>query len=118
MNQFTPFFGMPRLLIPPVWHEENRLSLRDVRTKGLAIMFVMCELRSMDSKLTTTDLANRSGISMSYASEIMNGRKPNRPLAIHIMRTTGWRHPSLAGLSDEQIKMLETIEPWTPKAAA
>jgi hypothetical protein len=28
------------------------------------------------------------------------------------MRKTGWRHSLIADLSDEQIAMLEQIEPW------
>ena len=58
------------------------------------------------------ELANKAGISKSYASEIVNGRKPNRPLAIHIYRTTGWRHPVLDGLTEDVIATLEKIEPW------
>jgi hypothetical protein len=57
-----------------------------------------------------------SGISQSYASMILTGdRTPSRPLAIHIFRKTGWRHESLAGLTDDKIAMLEEIEPWTAK---
>lgn len=69
--------------------------------------------------LRTTDLARLAGISMAYASQIIGGkRKPPRPLAIHILRTTGWRHSVLDGLTDEQIDMLEQIEPYQPKQAA
>lgn len=75
----------------------------------------------------TMELADKAGISKSYASEILSGakalddpksRKPSRPLAIHIMRTTGWRHPILSELTDDQIATLETIEPWKSQAAA
>lgn len=65
------------------------------------------------------ELAERAGISKSYASEIVNGlRRPSRPLAIHIMRCTGWRHSLLEGLTDDQIAMLETVEPWKPAQVA
>ena len=64
------------------------------------------------------ELADRAGISKSYASEIVNGiRRPSRPLAIHIFRRTGWRHDILVDLSDEQIATLEAIEPWVAPAA-
>ncbi|MFN3424868.1 MAG: hypothetical protein ACK40C_09215 [Novosphingobium meiothermophilum] len=72
-------------------------------------------------KPTTSDLASKAGISLSYASEIISGkrgRKPPRSLAIHILRTTGWKHSVLDGLTDEQIDMLEQIDPWQPKEAA
>lgn len=69
--------------------------------------------------LRTTDLAASAGISMAYASQIIGGkRKPPRSLAIHILRTTGWRHAVLDGLTDEQIDLLEQIEPYQPKQAA
>lgn len=59
------------------------------------------------------DLVATVGISKSYASDILAGKQPpSRPLSIHILRKTGWRHPILAGLTDEQIATLETIEPW------
>jgi len=64
---------------------------------------------------STGQLADKAGISVSYASEIVNERrKPSRSLAIHIFRKTGWRHASIADLSDEQIAMLEAMEPWAP----
>lgn len=64
---------------------------------------------------TLKEKARAIGISQSYASEILSGhRKPSRPLAIHIMRRTGWRHEVLDGLSDEQIDVLESVEPWVP----
>lgn len=60
-----------------------------------------------------SELAELAGISRSYASEIVKGtRDPSRPLAIHIMRKTGWRHSLIADLSEAQIDLLETIEPW------
>lgn len=69
--------------------------------------------------LRTTDLATGAGISKSYASEILKGtRTPSRPLAIHILRKTGWRHSLLSDLTDEQITMLEQIEPWSSSKAA
>lgn len=66
-------------------------------------------------KPTVTVLAKAAGISKPYACEILGNRVPARPLAIHIMRTTGWKHPVIADLSDEQINLLESIEPWTPR---
>lgn len=55
---------------------------------------------------------------MSYASEIVNGvRAPSRGLAIHIFRITGWRHASIADLSDSQMTVLEQVDPWVSRAA-
>lgn len=62
---------------------------------------------------STAELVAAVGISKSYASEIANAKRdPSRSLAIFIFRKTGWRHPTIADLSDEQMTMLEQIEPW------
>lgn len=64
-------------------------------------------------KLRTSELAKQAGISKSYASEILSGKRaPSRPLAIHIFRNTGWRHDLIDGLADADIAALERIEPW------
>lgn len=69
----------------------------------------------MENALTPTGLANDCCISIPYASQILSGvRAPARGLAIHIFRKTGWKHAILDGLTDEQIDLLETVEPWTP----
>ena len=62
----------------------------------------------------TMELADKAGISKSYASEIVNGKRPpSRPLAIHIFRSLGWKHPTIAALTEAQISTLEAIEPWS-----
>ena len=67
----------------------------------------------MQDTPTITDIRQATGISQPYASMILRGsRAPSRRLAIKIFRETGWRHDILAGLTDEQIATLETIEPW------
>ncbi|WP_168196019.1 helix-turn-helix transcriptional regulator [Novosphingobium sp. EMRT-2] len=68
--------------------------------------------------ITPTALAEASGISLPYASQIISGKRtPARSLAIHILRTTGWRHGSIAKLTDEQISTLESVDPWVPRAS-
>jgi predicted DNA binding protein len=70
-------------------------------------------------KPRVTDLAAAVGISKTYASDILADKQPpSRPLAIQIFRKTGWRHSMLDGLTDEQLDVLEAVDPWTPKAAA
>lgn len=73
----------------------------------------MCERLEME-KPTVTDLADKAGISKSYACELLGDRTPSRPLAIHILRKTGWKHPVIADLTDEQIAVLAEVDPWTP----
>jgi transcriptional regulator with XRE-family HTH domain len=79
----------------------------------------MCERLGMD-KPTTSELADKAGISKGYASDILNGKRPSlgRPIAIHIYRATGWRHPSIDDLTEAQMTMLEQIDPWQPREAA
>jgi Helix-turn-helix. len=73
----------------------------------------------MQNTPTISELRAATGISQSYASMILNNsRSPSRALAIKIFRETGWRHEILAGLTEEQIETLETIEPWQSSAAA
>jgi hypothetical protein len=72
----------------------------------------------MEAPTSPTALATATGISVPYASQVIKGgRTPARRLAIHIFRRTGWRHDSIADLSDEQMAMLEAIEPWSPRPA-
>lgn len=95
-----------------------RMSVRKVRTLSLALSFVMCEQTGMQ-KPTVKQLVDATGISKGYASDILaDNQPPSRPLAIHILRKTGWRHPMLADLTDDQLAVLEEIEPWSPKKRA
>lgn len=69
--------------------------------------------------MSTADLSSRADISLSYASEIVNGKRdPSRALAIHIFRKTGWKHNIIADLTGEQIDLLEKVDPWRPKREA
>lgn len=74
----------------------------------------------MADKPSTQELADRAGISKSYASEILGGKRPTlgRPIAIYIYRKTGWRHESIADLTDEQMSVFEQVDPWAPRQAA
>ena len=62
---------------------------------------------------TQTDLIETAGISQTYASFILNGKRvPSRSLAIHLFKELGWRHECIADLTDAQIETLATVEPW------
>jgi hypothetical protein len=65
-------------------------------------------------------LVEASGISPSYASMILSDgdhkRTPPRSLAILIFRKTGWQHPSIADLTEDQMRVFEQVDPWTPRA--
>ena len=59
------------------------------------------------------------GMSKTYASQILSGKqRPPISLAILIFRETGWKHERIAQLTEQQMALLEEIEPWQPRAAA
>lgn len=50
------------------------------------------------------------GISVPYASQILNKRRdPSPKLAVRIYRELGWRHPSLASFTDDELFVLERM---------
>lgn len=105
---------MPRLAMFAVYERGVILSACNVRTLPLAELFGMCERRGMVTppELSTL-MAPPLNISKGHASEILSGardRKPSRWLAIRIYRETGWKHPVIASLTDEDIDVLERIE--------
>lgn len=105
---------------------ERHRQFAEHRHRGEWFLF-RAELRQHMASLTPPTPKRKSmnsqlielGISKAYASLIVSGKqKPSRPLAIHIFRKTGWRHELIADLTDEQLEMLEQIEPWQPREAA
>ena len=74
------------------------------------------------ASLTPKELTDAVDISISYANKIMmsegeHRRIPPRSLAILIFRKTGWRHDSIAGLTEEQMQVFEQVDPWSPSNA-
>ncbi len=74
---------------------------------------------------TAVEIADAVTISRSYAAMILNdsgdpnkSRTPPRSLAILIYRRLGYRHPSIAELTEDQMKVFEEVDPWTPRQAA
>ena len=110
--------GLPRLAMFALYEIQQNLSGGDVRTLVLALWFVMCEQPFMQ-KPTFKTLVDEVGISRGHASDILNNRRPpSRPLAIHIYRQTGWMHETIAGLTADQIAVLEQVDPWQPRQGA
>ena len=65
----------------------------------------------MEQATSPSEFAAAAGISIPYASQILNNkREPSRPLAITIFRRTGRKFGPIVGLSDEDIATLERIE--------
>lgn len=60
---------------------------------------------------TPTKFAEATGISVPYASQLLNGlRTPSQSLAISIFRKTGKKLGPVANLSDEEIDFLERLQ--------
>lgn len=63
------------------------------------------------ANITPTQLSAAVGISLPYASQIINGRRaPARALAIHIFQRTGAKFGPISRMSDEDISTLARIE--------
>lgn len=81
-----------------------------LRISPLAETFAICEVVLMAEAPSYVDLADKAGISRSYAHQILSTtRKPSLPLAIRIYRKTGWRPSNIADLSGDQIALLEQM---------
>lgn len=71
----------------------------------------MCKLADMQEALTPTSLSDATGISVPYASQLLNKRRlPSRQLALAIYHKTGLRFGPLESLSDDDIRTLARIE--------
>lgn len=67
----------------------------------------------MTKQPATKSFAEAADISIGYASDMLNGKRPMPlALAIHMYRVTGWKHSSIEALSHKQIKAIETVQPW------
>lgn len=61
--------------------------------------------------MSPTELSAAAGISIPFASQILNGtRKPSRAKAIEIFRKTGLQLGPLANLTPREIDQLEALE--------
>jgi hypothetical protein len=57
------------------------------------------------------------GVSKAHASQIVNGKhRPSLSLAVAIWRTTGWKCPRVAHATDEQLAVIEAVDPWMPRS--
>lgn len=62
---------------------------------------------SKDGRPRVAKVMELTGLSKSYASMIMSGaRKPSWAAAIIVYEKTGWKHPMLAALSDNDIEVM------------
>jgi hypothetical protein len=55
---------------------------------------------------------------LNDSDDTAKSRTPPRSLAILILRKTGWKHPSIADLTEGQMAVFEEVDPWSPRQAA
>lgn len=61
--------------------------------------------------ITPIQLQTRAGISKGYASDLLAGnKKPSPSMAVRIFRATGLKLGPVAGLTDDEIALLEKIQ--------
>lgn len=53
---------------------------------------------------------------LSESADPEKFRKPPRSLAIVIFRKLNWKHPSIADLTEDQMRVFEEVDPW-PRSA-
>jgi plasmid maintenance system antidote protein VapI len=71
----------------------------------------MAEEASEPAPLTPTGLAKAIGISVPYASQVLNGVKtPTQAMAIRIFRATGHKLAPIACATDDEIGVLERFQ--------
>lgn len=82
------------------------------QTFPLAFWLALCKPSNME--ISPTELADRAGISVPYASQLLSGRRKTLSLemAVKIYDATGLQFGLLAGMTPEE------IEPLRRKVAA
>lgn len=74
---------------------------------------MVCPVQTSGMSLSPTELADRAGISVPYASQVLRGKRvPTYGMALQIYDKTGLQFGILAGLTPEE------IEPLRRKVAA
>jgi transcriptional regulator with XRE-family HTH domain len=63
-----------------------------------------------------TDIAERAGISKSYASQMLSGQRASIEVILHVFTATGWKHPSLDGIDEETLRLLALRFPFRKAA--
>lgn len=107
--------------------EERQLHSRfaDLRARGewfrnegaLAEYIATLTPYAQPERLTFRKIAKASGISVSYLSELVTNAKPARiPVLIHIFRSSGWRHPHIAEMTEQEMQAFEKYDRWSPPA--
>jgi hypothetical protein len=71
----------------------------------------------MAKKPALKDLVAATGLSKGYAHDILSGRQaPSLRAAAHIFCKTGWKHRSVAKLSDAALSEIAAADPWQEAA--
>jgi hypothetical protein len=70
------------------------------------------------SKPTIRELVEATGVSRTYACDVLNGKQHPRGLVVEIYRKFGWKAPLIAHMTDDQIDVIEAAEKLAPSSRA
>jgi hypothetical protein len=70
------------------------------------------------SKPTIREVAEATGMSRSYACDVLNGKLQPRAMICDIYRKLGWKAPLIAHMTDDQIAVIEEAEKLSPTSRA
>lgn len=98
---------------------ENRqaVAFSDLRILPLEIVSVICEHSGVD-KPTIKQVVDATGISRTYACDVLNNKQQPRAVICEIYRKLGWKAPLIAHMTDEQIAVIEEAERLSPTGRA
>lgn len=87
------------------------MSLRSVQTFPLAFRFALCKLSNMSTPLTPTELADKAGISVPYASQLLSGERKGSSLsmAFRVYDATGLQLGPLTNLTATDIEAMRAL---------
>jgi hypothetical protein len=66
------------------------------------------------SKPTIRQVVEATGISRTYACDILNGKQTPRAVIVEIFRRLNWRAPLIEGLTEDEIAAIEEAERLSP----
>lgn len=69
-------------------------------------------------KPTIRQVVEATGISRTYACDVLNGNQQPRALIVEIYRKLDWKAPLIAHMTDEQIAVIEAAEKLSPTGRA
>lgn len=96
-----------------IYVSSRKWALGNTRTFVLEIVSVICEQEGV-TKPTIRQVVEATGISRTYACDVLNGKQQPRALICDLYRIFAWKAPLIAHMTDEQIATIEEAERLSP----